>query len=104
MAILKEIYGQKNVVIRPHRDELLNGKTITDSIADFEVLSNELKCFHSVLKHYNVDLQYFSGEIVRDIIARRLPKRMGAEFTDFIRAKGFMDKTVQCLPRLLALG
>ena len=38
MAILKERYGQKNGVITSHREELLNGKTITDLIADFEVL------------------------------------------------------------------
>ena len=82
MAILKERYGQKNGVIRSHREELLNGRAITDSIADFEVLANELKCFHSVLLHYDVNLQYFSGEIVRDIIARRLSKRMGTEVTN----------------------
>ena len=88
--------------IRSHHKELLKGKIITDSIADFEVLSNELKCFHSVLIHYNVNLQYFSAEIVRDVIARRLSKPMGAEFTNFIHAKGFMDKTAQYLPQLLA--
>ena len=75
---------------------------ITDSIADFEVLANELKCFHSVLLHYDVNLQYFSGEIVRDIIARRLSKRMGAEFTNHIRLKGLMDEKAEYLPRLLA--
>ena len=80
----------------------LNGKTITNSIADFEVLSNELKCFNSVLIRYNVDLQYFSGEIVRDVIACRLSKRMGAEFTNYIRTKGFMDETALYLPRLLS--
>ena len=66
MAILKVRYGQKSGAIRSHRDEILNGKSITDSIADFEVLSNELKCFRSVLIHYEVNLQYFSGYIVHD--------------------------------------
>ena len=93
MTILKMRYGQKNGVIRSYPQELLNGKVITDSIADFEVLANELKCFHSVLLHYDVNLQYFSGEIVRDIIARRLSKRMGAEFMKFIRSKSLMDET-----------
>ena len=60
MAILKERYDQKNGVIRSHSDKILNGKTITDSIADFKVLTNQLKCFHSVLIHYEVNLQYFS--------------------------------------------
>ena len=95
MAILKERYGQKNGVIRSHRDEILNGKSNTDSIADFEVLSNELKCFHSVLIYYEVNLQYFSGDIVGDVITRHLSKRMGAEFTNYICAKGFMDETAQ---------
>ena len=80
----------------------MNGRAITDSIADFEVLANELKCFHSVLLHYDVNLQYFSGEIVRDIIACRLSKRMGTEFTNHIRSKGLMDDTAEYLPRLLA--
>ena len=101
MQILKKRYGQKNGVIRSHRQELMNGKIISDSIADFEVLANELKCFYSVLLHYDVDLQYFSGEIVQDIIARRLSKKMCAEFTNFIRAKGLMDETAEYLPRLL---
>ena len=57
MTILKQKYHQKNRVIRFHREELLNGKAFTDSIADFEVLSNELKCFHSFLIHYDVNLQ-----------------------------------------------
>ena len=39
---------------------------------------------------------------MRDIIARRLSKRMGAEFTNFIRSKGLMDETAEYLPRLLA--
>ena len=99
MTILKDWYGQKNGVIRSHREELLNGKPITDSIADFEVLSNELKCFHSVLIHYNVNLQYFSGEIVRDVVAHCLSNRMGAEFTNLIHAKSFMDETALYLPR-----
>ena len=57
MLILKERYGQKNGVIRSHHEQLLNGKTLSDSIADFEILSYELKCYHSILIHYKVDLQ-----------------------------------------------
>ena len=102
MSILKERYGQKNGVIRSHRENLLSGRTISDSIADFEVLSNELKCYYSVLNHYAVDLQYFSCEVVRDIIARRLSKRMSAEFTKMIQRKGLMNETAEYLPKLLA--
>ena len=80
MTILKERYVQKNGVVRSHCEELLNGRAITDSIADFEVLANKLKCFHSVLLHYDVNLQYFSGEIVKDIIAHQLSKCMGVEY------------------------
>ena len=54
--------------------------------------------FSLILIHYNVDLQYFSREIVRDVISRRLSKRMGTEFTNFIRAKGFRDETALYLP------
>ena len=45
--------------------------------------------------------RYFSGEVVRDIINRRLTKKMCAEFTNFICAKGFIDETAEYLPRLL---
>ena len=66
MQILEKryIYSQKNGVIRSHRQELMNDKVVSDTIADFEVLANELKCFHSVLLHYSVNLEYFSSEIV----------------------------------------
>ena len=88
MLILKKRYGQKNGAIRSYRQELMNGKITADTIPDFEVLANELKCFHSVLVHYDVNLEYFSREVVRDIIARRLSKRMCSEFTNFIRIRG----------------
>ena len=86
MTILKRRYGQKNGVIRSHLQELLNGKVIglMDSMVDFEVLASELKYLHSDLLHYDGNLQYFSVEIVRDNIARRLSKRMSAEFTNHI--------------------
>ena len=61
----------------------MNGKQISDSIADFEVLANELKCFYSVLLHYNVNLEYFSGEVVRDIIDCRLTKKI-AQFLQIL--------------------
>ena len=101
MLILKKRYGQKNGVIRSHRQELMNGKITSDTIADFEVLANELKCFHSVLVHYDVNLEYFSGEVVRDILACRLCKRMFSEFLNFIHIKGLMENTAEYLPRLL---
>ena len=61
----------------------MNGKVISDTIADFEVLANELKCFHSVLLHYDVNLEYFSGEVVRDIIACLLTRKKCTEFISF---------------------
>ena len=60
MSILKSRYGQKQCVIKAHRERLLIGKVLVDSIADFEVLSNELKCYCSVLEHFSVDMQYYS--------------------------------------------
>ena len=53
----------------------MNGKVVSETIADFEVLANELKCFYSVLIHYSVNLEYFSGELVRDVVTRQLSKR-----------------------------
>ena len=53
----------------------MNGKLINDSIADFETLANELKCFHSVLLHYNANLEYFSGQVVKVILEKRLSKK-----------------------------
>ena len=79
----------------------MNGKIISDSIADFQVLANELKCFQSVLLHYDVNLQYFLGEVVQDVIAYRLSKRMCAEFANFIRSKVLKDETAEYLLRLL---
>ena len=79
----------------------MNGKAITDSIADFEVLANELKCFHSVLLHYSVNLEYFSGKVVWDVIARRLFKKMCTKFTNYICNKGPMGNTSEYLSWLL---
>ena len=50
MSILASRYGSKNEVICAHKQDLMCGKQISNSIADFEILANELKCFHSVLK------------------------------------------------------
>ena len=100
MSILKHRYGQKNGVIRSHRERLLAGKTLVDSIADFEILSNELKGYCSVLEHYEVDLQYYSCEVVKDIVSRRMSKRSGAEFSKLIQRKGLMDQTASYLPKL----
>ena len=66
MGILKERYGSQNCVINTHKKVLMNGKLITDAIADFEVLSNKLKSFHSVLLHFKVTSEYFSGKVVRN--------------------------------------
>ena len=75
MEILKSRYWSKNGVIHAHKMDLISGKQISDSIADFEILANELKCFHSVLLHYKVNLEYFSGEVVKEILERRLSKK-----------------------------
>ena len=100
MSILKSRYGQKQCVIKAHRERLLSGKALYDSIADFEVLSNELKCYCSVLEHFSVDIQYYSCEVVKDIVSRRMSKRSGAEFAKLIQRKGLMDKTASYLPKL----
>ena len=50
MGILKARYGSQNYVINAHKKILMNGKLITDRIADFEVLTNELKTFHPDFK------------------------------------------------------
>ena len=78
----------------------MGGKRISDSIADFEILANELKCFHSVLMHYDVNLEYFSGEVVKEILEHRLSVKMCAEFTNFMCTKGYIDDTSKYLPRL----
>ena len=68
MMLLAEQHGGRNGVILAHKSDLMNGKLINDLIADFETLSNELKCFHSILLHYDANLKYFSGEVVKIII------------------------------------
>ena len=42
----------------------MEGKLVTDAIADFDGLSNDLKSFHSVLVHYKVTSGKFSGNVV----------------------------------------
>ena len=74
ISILESRYGSKNGVIRTHKHDLMNGKLNSDLIADFEIHANELKYFHSVLLHYKVNLEYFSGEVVKEILERRLSK------------------------------
>ena len=54
MAILRNRYGSQNGIINTHKKNLMGGKVIADTIADFEGLSNDLKSFSSVLKHYDV--------------------------------------------------
>ena len=82
MKILKVRYGAKNCVINAHKKILMNEKVITDTIADFDILSNNLKIFHSVLLHYKVGSDYFSGKVVKDILDRHLTKSACKEFTN----------------------
>ena len=37
---------------------------------DFEKLANELKCFHSVLLFYDANLEYFSGDLVKNNLGK----------------------------------
>ena len=90
MAILSDRYCNKNVLIRAHKAELMNRKLINDSIADIEKLANELKCFHSVLVFYKANLEYFSGEVVKTILEKRLSKKIRAELTNYMCTKGFL--------------
>ena len=100
MDILKAIYGSYNSVINAHKKILMNDKLITYTIADFEGLSNDLKSFHSVLVHYKVTSEYFSGEVVQDILDRRLTKNTCREFTNYMNLKGFINNPVVYLPKL----
>ena len=72
--ILRDWYGSQNSVINAHKKILMGCKEVSDTIADFERLANELKSFSSVLKHYQVTSEYFSGEVVTDILERRISK------------------------------
>ena len=63
--ILKNRYGSQNGVINACKKMLMGGKGIADTTADFKGLSNDLKSFSSVLTHYEVTSEYFSGEEVR---------------------------------------
>ena len=83
MSILRERYGSKNSVINA-----LGGKEIANTIADFEQLSNELKNFNSVLKYYNVTSEFFSGEVVTNVLERRISKFSSREFTSYMNNKG----------------
>ena len=78
----------------------MEGKRISDSIADFEILANDLKCFHSVLLYYDVNLEYFSGEVVKEILGQWLLDKMCAERTNPMSAKEYADDTSKYLPRL----
>ena len=71
-----------------------------DTIADFEGLSNDLKSFSSVLKHYKVTSEYFSGEVVKDILERRISKFSSREFTGYMNSKGYINSTAKYLPQL----
>ena len=88
MEILKTRYGPKSGVIRAHRERLLSGKKLSDTVADFEKLSNELKRYCAVLNYYDVDTQYLANDVVRDIVHRRMSTYSGREFSKFIQRKG----------------
>ena len=79
---------------------MLGGKVIADKIADFEQLSNELKNFNSVLNYYNVTSEFFSGEVVTDVLERRISKFSSREFTSYMNAKGYINNPVCYLPKL----
>ena len=78
----------------------MGGKVIADTIANFEGLLNDLKSFSSVLKHYEVTSEYFSGEVVEDILERRMTKFTSREFTNYMNSKGYINNPVEYLPRL----
>ena len=100
MSILKYRYGPKSGVIRAHRERLLAGRKLVDSVADFEKLSNDLKSYCSVLEYYGVDMQYFACDVVRDVVHRRMTTHSGREFSKFIQRKGLMENTAIYLPKL----
>ena len=100
MTILQNHYGSQNGVINAHKKILMGGKVITDTIADFEGLSNDLKSFSSVLKHYNVTSKYFSEKVVKDILERRMSKFTSREFTNYMNSKVYIINPVEYLSRL----
>ena len=100
MEILKTRYGPKSGVIRAHRERLLSGKKLSDTVADFEKLSNELKRYCAVLNYYDVDTQYLANDVVRDIVHRRMSTYSGREFSKLIQRKGLMEDSAMYLPKL----
>ena len=101
MKTLKSRYGKnRGYFCSPIKLNGGRGGRISDWVADFEILANEQKCFHSVLIHCEVNLEYFSGEVVKEILEHRLSAKMCAEFTNFMRAKGYVDDTSKYLPKL----
>ena len=100
MSILKARYGSQNCVINAHKKILMNGKLITDTIAHFVALSNDLKSFHSIFVHYGVTSKYFSSEVVQHILHHRLTKNTCREFTNFMNLKRFINDPVVHLSKL----
>ena len=70
MPILKNRYGSQNSVINAHKRILMAGKLVADTIADFISRLNDLKSFSSVLTHFKVTSEYFSSEVVKNILER----------------------------------
>ena len=100
MSILKYRYGPKSGVIRAHRERLLAGRKLVNSVADFEKLSNDVKSYCSVLEYYGVDMQYFACDVVRDVVHRRMSMHSGREFSKLIQRKCLMENTALYLPKL----
>ena len=90
----------KTVSLTPIKKILMGGNVIVDTIADFKGLSNDLKSVSSVLKHYDVTREYFSVEVVKDILERRMSKFTSREFTNYMNSKGYINNPVEYLPRL----
>ena len=101
LNILNSRYGQKLSVIRAHKNMLLNGKNVSESINDFTKLGNELSVFIAVLNHFNMGASSFSEEVVKNIVSSRLTPKMCVEFTNYMRNSGKLENTDQYLNELL---
>ena len=53
-----------------------------------------------MLLFYGASPEYFSGDLVKTILKKRLSKKMGMEFTNYMCNKGFIDATENYLPKL----
>ena len=44
--------------------------------------------------------EYFSGEVVKDILERRISKFSSREITGYMNSKGYINNPVEYLPKL----